>query len=149
MLQRNFRFLIVNKTGATIQFSTDSANNTFTITGRGWKLDSEGGVTYGSEQTLMSSPGADLNNNASAEGTAVDNSSNLYFGYHCTATLTTDAATAGTIDIYLEWSTDGGTTFPSDAPDFDPEVDLIGPIRQVATDSSNDDRTTNFTIGAE
>ena len=144
MLQRDYKFHIVNNTGATIEFSTDGANNSFTILASPWKAPA-GVLEYGSEQTWFADPTADLTDGASLEASsAVDNSSNLWMGAHCIATLVTDAATDGTLQIYYEYSTDGGTTFPSDAADFD-ITDLI-PAATLASVSPDEDRTVNFEL---
>jgi len=139
---------IHNCTGAAIEFSTDGANNTFTITGRPWNRDSDGAISFGDEVTIFSDPGSDLADDAILAGTEQDNSSNLYEGMFCTAKLDTDASTDGTIDIYIQWSTDGGTDYPDDAGDFDKEVidtDLIL-VASLATDSTDDDRAINFEL---
>lgn len=146
MLGHFYKFHIVNNTGVTIEFNTDSANNTFTIMGRGWKFDSNGALVYSSELTLFADPTADLTDGSSAESaTATDNSSNLYLGVECIATLLTDAATSGTLDIYYEHSTDGGTVYPSDSADFDPEVDLIH-VGSITVGTTTEDRALNFSI---
>lgn len=144
MLGEHYRFHIVNNGGATVQFSTDGANNSFTIDAILWKFDSNGEVVHSTETELFADPSADLSDGSSAEGSSVDNSSNHYIGAECIAIFESDATLDGTIDIYYEQSTDGGTTFPSDAADFQIEEDLqlVASIRV----DTNEDRSINFSI---
>lgn len=143
-----YKFHIVNNTGVTIEFSTDGANNTFTITAVPWKFNSSGALVYGAELTLFADPTADLTNGSSLEAAAeIDNTSNLYLGLFCRASLLTDAVTAGVVDIFWEWSTDGATgTYPSDEADFNAEEDLTW-LANIVTDSPAEDRGANFEIG--
>ena len=145
MLPTDFKFHIVNNTGVTIEFSTDGANNTFTIKVEGWKFNSSGALVFhGSEDTWFADPTADLTDGSSLEAAAaVDNGTDLFLGAHCIASFVTDAATAGSLDIYYEYSTDGGTTYPSDAADFDPEEDLIL-VASIQVGTTTEDRTVNF-----
>lgn len=146
MLGRHWRFRIVNNTGATIQFSADDANNTFTIDGRSYLIDpSTGKISWeSSEQTVFADPTSDLSDGASLAGATQDNSSDGYTGFKGIATLLTDAAVDGQIDIYLEESTDGGSTWPSDAADFQADEDLIH-VAALFCDT-NDDRSVNLEI---
>ena len=147
MLPQHYKFHIQNRTGATIEFSTDGANNSFTILGRGWKWAS-GAVSYGTEFTAFADPTADLAAGTSLEAaSAVDNSTDLFVGAHFIATITTDAAAAATgmIDIYVEYSTDGGTTYPSDAADFIATEDLIH-VASINCASTSEDRSVNFEL---
>jgi hypothetical protein len=145
MLPQYFKLHVVNNTGVTIEFSTDGVNNTFTIDGLGWKIVN-GALVYDTEQEVFADPSSDLADGSSLEASAaVNNSSDLFFGMDCLATLVTDAVCAGTFEIYYEHSTDGGTTYPSDATDFDPEQDLT----LVATMDMNngaETRSVNFSI---
>ena len=147
MLPKHFKFHIVNNTGVTIEFNTDDANNTFTIKAEGWKLTSAGALEFhGSEDTWFADPTADLADGSSAEAaSAVDNSSDLFLGAHCIASLVTDAATNGSLDIFVEYATDGGTTYPSDAADFDAEEDLIL-VASIKCGTTTEDRTVNFEV---
>ncbi|MHA2162514.1 MAG: hypothetical protein ACXABF_08835 [Candidatus Thorarchaeota archaeon] len=128
----------------TIEFSTDSANNTFTIKAEGWKFTSGGAVSYnGSADTWMSSPTSDLTDGSAAVSSAVVNTTDLFIGAHCNAALTTDAAVSGTLDIFVEYSVDGGTTWPSDAADFDEEQDLDF-VTSIRVGTTSEDRSVPF-----
>ena len=120
MLAKTSRYWIENKTGATIQFATDSVNNTFTIRAQGWKYGSTGAIEYSSSDAeWFPDPTADLAADAAvASANVIDNGTDLFQGAHCVATLVTDAITSGSLNIYVEHSTDGGTTWPSDAANF-------------------------------
>ena len=147
MLPNFYKFHIVNNTGATIQFSTDGANNTFTITAVPWKFDSNGALEYGSELTLFADPTADLTDGSSLEAAAeIDNTTNKYLGLLCRASLLTDATTSGVVDIFWEWSTDGSSgTYPSDEGDFNAEEDLEW-LANIVSDDPAEDRGVNFRI---
>jgi len=124
MLPKFYRFRIENQMGAQIDFSSDGANNSFIINAEGWKFDSNGALVYSSELNVFLDPTADLADAAAVEGTSQDNGTNLFLGLNCYAIFTTDCASAGRIDIYYEYSTDGGTTYPSDAADLVESEDL-------------------------
>ena len=147
MLPEDFKFHIYNDTGVTIEFSTDGPNNTFTIKSRGWKYGTDGAVTYDtSENTWFADPTADLATATGLEAaSAVDNGTDLWVGAHCIASLVTDAATDGNLEIYMEASTDGGTTYPSDAADFDTQEDLQL-VAVIALGTTTEDRSVNFEI---
>lgn len=147
MLPRDYRFHIVNNSGVTIEFATDAANNTFAITGRGWKFTSGALAYHGSELTLMPTQSAsDVADTISlVSDSDISNATNLFIGMHCTAALVTDAATDGTLDIYYEYSTDGASTWPSDAVDFDAEADLIH-VASISLGTTTEDRTINFEL---
>ena len=149
-LPKYFKLHALNNTGAQIQFNADAGNNTLTVTGIGFKFTSAGALSFGSQQTLFADPSADLNDGAATEGGEIDNSSNLYLGYHCLASLETDNNSAGTVDIFVEYSTGGsaGGTYPSDSNDFDVDKDLIWVGQIVAAATSDEHRAANFTLGA-
>ncbi len=126
MLPKFYRFRIVNEMGAQIDFSGDDANNTFVINAEGWKFDSSGALVYSSsELNVFLDPTANLPDGLAAGGASQDNSSDLFMGLNCYAKFTTDCASSGRLDIYYEYSTDGGTTYPSDAADLVESEDLI------------------------
>lgn len=143
MLGRHYRLIIVNKTGVTLV----AANSTFTINARGGKYDSDGALEYSaSELNIMTDFGSNISDGASFSGGEIDNTTDLFSSLLCTAKLETTDSTDGVIDIYYEFSTDGGTTYPSDANDFDPEVDLIK-VASMVLGTTTEDRTINFVVG--
>lgn len=143
-----FKLVIVNNTGAQIDFSTDGANNTFVVTGQGYKFDSNGALEYGSEVTIFADPAADLADGAAAEGAEFDNSSDKFIGMLLRASLETDNNSAGRIDIFWEWSTDGsaGGSYPSDEDDFDPELDLDLIKSLIVAATADQHRGTNLRL---
>jgi hypothetical protein len=141
------KFHIVNNTGQTLPFQTTGTNN-FVITGKPWKFDSSGVLTYGSEVTLFADNDTSLANAAALEGAEFNNTTNKWLGMFCIAKLVTSAvATAqGGVDIYWEWSTDGAAgTYPSDAAEWVIAEDLVR-IRRVQTKATNETRSVNFRI---
>ena len=146
MLPRDYRFRIQNQMGAQIDFSTDGPNNTFIITAIGWKFDSDGAVVYSSEFTPFADPSANLADAGSANGADQDNSVDLYLGLDCYATFETDlVGGGGQLDIYYEYTTDGGITFPSDAADVVDSEDLIF-RRSIIHPGGGDIKAVNFSI---
>lgn len=147
-LPKTFRVYGVNRAGAEIEFGTDGLNNSLILTAVPWKYSETGAITYGSEITIISDPTSDLADGASVVSSTIDNSSNKWLGLHCTANLTTDATVSGRISFYMEFSTDGGTTWPTDADDtdettFHDDLIFIGSIKCTSTDP---DRGGNFVV---
>ena len=148
MLPAYFKLTIKNSGDNQLDFSTDGANNTFTVKGYGVKLDG----TFGAQETLFADPTADLASNAFLDAASeINNSSNQYIGYWCTAELLTDANDAdGQVDIFLQWSNDkaAAATYVSDAGDYDGDQDLVfvGQVRHTAT--ASEDRHSNFFLTA-
>lgn len=126
MLPHYYKLHVLNNSGQTLDFSTNSANEKAKATIRRWKFDSTGAITWeGSEGTLVTAA-TDLADGASEEGSNIDNSSDKYLGGEGYFRVETDnASAAGDVSLMLEASTDGGTTFPSDEADYDPDVHLV------------------------
>jgi len=147
MLAQHFRFHIVNNIGVDMDLSSNSANEIFQLNFRKWKITTGGALEYDGEGTLTSTA-ADVANGASFELTADNNSTDLHWGLHGEYSFQTDDATAdGTVDLYVEWSTDGGTEYPSDAADFNAEEDLqfVASLR-IDGDGAGYKRSTNFSL---
>ena len=144
-LPRNYKFHFVNNLGVDMDLSSNSANETITLTLRHLKYDSSGALEYAGSETSLTYSAADVADGGSAEFTAQANNTDLFVAADCEVQVVTDDATAaGYVDIYWEWATDGGTTFPSDAAQFDPEQDLQ-PLASVRIDGA-DARTVPFRI---
>ena len=86
---------------------------------------------------------ASLTNNSAREGTAIDNSSNLYLDALVAGKLKSGAASTsstGIVNIYAYGTADGGTTYSNSATGSDanitltspPNVRLIGVVNMVA-----------------
>lgn len=147
-LPNYYKLHIFNDTGETLAFGD---LDTIDISGLPWKRGSDGSLTYGSPFSLFSTPGANVVDQAEAEGSELDNTVNLYEGLFCTAALVATGSPDGDIPIYWEWSQGGGAAgyYPSDAPDFDAarmDTDLVL-AGVLAPEGGSDDRvSTNFVL---
>jgi hypothetical protein len=102
MLPRNYRLAALNDTGASVDI---------TVTARRWRFGSGGAALYeAAEATLLTASA--LADAALATGTAQDNSADGYVGASLHV-ATTGAGTGGVVTVFLEVSTDGGTTWPT------------------------------------
>lgn len=146
MLAREFKFHFVNNLGVDMDLSSNSANEKIEVNFKKWKFTS-GALVYNTEDALTFSA-SDVADGVSAEFTADDNSSDLHLGLHGEMNvLTDDASASGTVDLYVEFSTDGGTTYPSDAADFVPEEDLIPVVSlNIVGDGAGYKRSINFAL---
>lgn len=147
MLGQRYKFHIVNNLGVDMDLDTNSPNEIIQLNLRPWKITSSGAVVYASEitQTFTANDVADGAFLSLAE---INNSVDLNIGLHGELNLLTDDASAdGSIDLFYEISTDGGTTFPSSAADFIPEQDLI-PVASLRLngDGTGYKRSTPFEI---
>jgi len=111
-----------------------------------WKFSS-GALSYGTTITedLGFGGGETIVDEGEVEGTAVDNTSNLYLGIKGYFELTADvSSTDGTAYLYLEES-DDDTNWPSDQADFSISLDLrLIATLTLSTDAVDEDRATNF-----
>lgn len=122
MLPRDYRLRILNKSGVTLDFSSNSANEKCSATCRGWKFDSNGAMSIESSERAIFTAAANVTDNGGEEGSSQDNSTDLYLGLNGTFRIQTDNGSAsGDVILFLESSTDGGTTYPSDEANFDVE----------------------------
>lgn len=117
-LPQFFKLHFENNLGLDMDLSSNSANEIFQVNYKKHKFAATGALVYDGE-TVLTFTASDVADGVSAELTADDNSADLHLGLHGEMNFETDdAAAAGTVDLYIEWSTDGGTTYPSDAADF-------------------------------
>ena len=111
-----------------------------------WKLLS-GVLTYAATVTedLGFGAGETIATAGEVEGTARDNTSDLYWGVKGLLEVTADAnSTDGTFYLYLEES-DDNSTWPSDQADFDCDRDLrLLAALALSTDAEDEDRAVNF-----
>lgn len=103
MLPRNYRITAYNDSGASCDV---------TVTARRWYIDpSTGKPTYeASEATLLSATG--VADGALATGTAQDNDADGFIGLDGLVVLSSGTGT-GLVNVFIEDSTDGGTTWPT------------------------------------
>ena len=147
MLATHFKFHFVNNLGVDQDLSSNSPNEKIEVNYKKWRVNSGGVLEFDSE-TALTYTAADIADGGSAEFTQDDNSADLDWGLHGEMNvLTDDAAASGRVDLYVEFSTDDGTTYPSDATDFDPEVDaLLVTALQIVGDGAGYKRSTNFEV---
>lgn len=105
MLGHTYRFQAYNDAGASCNV---------TIKGRRWKFSSTGALSFeASEATPFAA--ADVADGAAGNGTTQDNSSNAYLGGEFLVTGVIAAGSpSGNVSIYLQRSTDAGSTWPDD-----------------------------------
>lgn len=111
MLGETFRFQVLNETGQTINVGS---GGDVVINTKLSKFDSNGALSFDveTEQFNLSS---NLTDGSYSSGSAIDNSTDKWLGGDVEITVTTDnASSAGDVSIFLQRSTDGGTTWPSD-----------------------------------
>lgn len=148
-LPPSWRWIAYNRdTGVSLDFSSNSANETLTVTYKRHYIDGStaGSIKANHEGSEQSDAltGSDVANGGTA--TFGGNNSEDRLGMIGRFEVKTDNASAsGNVDLLIEWSTDGGTTWPSDAADWDPDEDA----RKVATVSLGGAQTvaTNFRVG--
>ena len=113
-----------------------------------WKIGADGALTYGTTITedLGFGAGETIADDGEVEGTAVDNTSNLYYGVNGYFELTADAnSTDGTAKLFLEES-DDNTNWPSDQADFAiTDLSLVC-VLTMSTDAVDESRGKNFSF---
>jgi len=102
MLGHTYRYQAYNGTGVSV---------TVTVKDRPWKFASDGSRTDASEAAQLSA--VSVSAGAYSNSSTVDNSSVKNLGAHVTATFAPSASATGTCALYLQHSTDGGTTWPA------------------------------------
>ncbi len=141
MLPEFWRLIVRNSTDQT--FTYDSAAR-IECHVTPWKMTSGAMAqdTIIADTTTFLNTGGTLAANTNTLGTAVDNTSNLYIGFtgtfYCKADVT---STDGTMDLYMEFSTDN-SRWPSGMADFDvegPDVISLGRLA-LSTDAVDEDR---------
>lgn len=103
MLGHTYRYQVYNGTGVSV---------TVTVKDRKWKFGTDGSLTDATEATQFSS--VSVSTVSYSNGSTVDNSSDKYLGASLVATFAPGASATGSVTLYLQRSTDGGTTWPSD-----------------------------------
>ncbi|TDI82537.1 MAG: hypothetical protein E2O80_02015 [Betaproteobacteria bacterium] len=149
MLGKFYKFHVKNNLSFDMDLSSNSANEIINLSWTPWKIKTFGAIVYGTEITKAYTA-ADIADDASFEFSQTDNSTDLNIGALGMLTYETDDASAlGNIALYYEISTDGGTTYPSDAADFIASEDLLLVIRlQIAGDGAGYKRSTPFQMSA-
>lgn len=102
MLGHTYRYHVVNSTGVSV---------TFTVAERAWKFDSNGARVDASEATRISA--SSVSSLGAGSSSAIDNRSTLNLGADVLLTATPASSVTGVVSLYLQRSTDAGTTWPS------------------------------------
>lgn len=92
-------------------YNASGASSDITVEEQPWKFDSNGAITYGTTRTQMNA--VTTADGTQEAGSTQDNSTEKYIGANLSVSAT-GAGTAGVITIFLEFSKDGGTTWPDD-----------------------------------
>jgi len=147
MLAKYYRFHVLNSTDQTLTYDNAARISVSYIP---YKFTA-GVLTYATMVTdaaaFLTTAGS-IAAAVSAEGTVVDNSTNLYLGL-CSGLFKVIAdvdSTDGTAYLYLEESPDN-TNWPSDQADFDLTQDLrMIAALAMSTDAVDEGRATNFEV---
>jgi hypothetical protein len=94
--------------------NTQNQNITVTVRARYFRFSSAGALEWSTEQTLINAVSVSATSGTTVSST-VDNSTDKWLGMEVTASYTAAANTNGTgaVALYVETSTDAGTTWPS------------------------------------
>ena len=103
MLGKYYRWQVYNGTGVTVTTTLDVML---------WKFDSSGALSFSSESTPISASAITTLTYGNSSG--VNNASDKYLGAQITALFDVGSAATGSVIVYLQQSTDDGTTWPSD-----------------------------------
>lgn len=90
-------------------YNASGASSDITVEEQAWKFDSNGALSYGTWTTRMNA--VTTADGALGTGATVDNSTAKNIGANLLVSAT-GTGTAGVITIFLEFSDDGGTTWP-------------------------------------
>ena len=128
MLGDYFRYQVYNGTGVTVTVTIDEIR---------WKFGSDGSLTFSAEQTPISASA--VTTLAYGNSSGVDNGTDKYIGAHLTVLFDVPSSATGAVSVFLQRSTDNGTTWPSDG-----QGELIG---AHYFNASATDITKNFSVG--
>lgn len=128
MLGTYFRYQVYNGTGVTVTVTIDEIR---------WKFASDGSLTFSAEQTPLSASAISTVSYGNSSG--INNGTDKYIGAHLTVLFDVSSSATGLVSVFLQRSTDGGTTWPSDG-----QGELIGAYYFSA---SSTDVTKNFSVG--
>jgi hypothetical protein len=107
-LPHYYRFKVYNDLGQTI------STGNVTVKARRVNFDTDGGLVFeGSEATVLSN-GSGLADNTYLAGTTQNNSSLKWVGGTFVFSVVAPASSDGDVFLYLERSTDAGTTWDTD-----------------------------------
>lgn len=102
VLGETYRYQVYNGTGVSV---------TCTVKHEPFKYASDGALTFTAESTQIN--GVSVATVSYSNSSTIDNSTAKNLGAHVTFTAAPGASATGTVTVYLQTSTDGGTTWPS------------------------------------
>lgn len=103
VLGEHYRWQVYNSTGVNV---------TCTVKEEAFKYGSDGSLSVTAEVTRINA--ANVSTLAYSTGTTIDNSTAKHLGAWLTFTAAPASSATGTVSLFLQRSTDGGTTWPSD-----------------------------------
>ena len=103
MLGEYYRYQVYNGTGVSV---------TCTVKEQAFKFASDGSLTTASEAARISA--VSVSTVSYSNSSTVNNSSDKNLGSNITVTFAPGSSATGTVSLYLQRSTDGGSTWPSD-----------------------------------
>ena len=125
MLGSNYRLQAFNNTGAAV---------TITIKSKSVKFAGDGSLTFSTETTDLSA--TSVSSAAYQNGGAVDNSANKYLALQMSWTAAPGASVTGTVSLFIQRSTDGGTTWPTNgAGRLLSAINFVGSSTSVTKDA--------------
>ncbi len=104
MLGHTYRYQAYNGTGVSV---------TVTVKDRKWKFGADGALSNAAAETTQFAA-VSVATGSYSNGSTVDNNADKYLGADLTVTFAPGASASGTVALYLQRSTDGGTTWPGD-----------------------------------
>ena|SRR5579884_409319 len=107
MLGRTYRFVYYNGTGQALPSSSPIVTKA-----RRWNFNSSGVQTWEASEANIDSTGNALAPGSYQAGGNTDNSTNAYLGGTFKFQVTTSLSSNGPFIVYLQRSTDGGTSWP-------------------------------------
>lgn len=103
MLGHTYRYQVQNGTGVSV---------TCTVTERAFKFASDGNLTFAAESVRINA--VSVATTAFSNSSTVDNSTDKNLGSDVSVNFAPASSATGTCTLFLQRSTDGGTTWPSD-----------------------------------
>jgi hypothetical protein len=101
-LGEHYRYQVYNGTGVSV---------TCTVKHEPFKYGTDGSLTFTAESTQIN--GVSVATVSYSNSSTIDNSTAKNLGAHVTFTAAPGASATGTVSLFLQRSTDGGTTWPS------------------------------------
>ena len=113
-LAQDYRFALFNQTVITI---SNFPNSGPTVVGRRVRFDTNGSLSYETAHVSFFSisslsGGANIGSNSYVPGSSFSNTASMWLGGEFVFSAGTVSNASGNLTLYLEFSTDGGSTWP-------------------------------------